>query len=166
MRQMTEKNLKDAFAGESQASMKYQIYADRAEREFPNIARLFRALAFAERAHAANHLRALGGVQGTEANLEAAAAGEKFEIDEMYPAYLAVSELQEEKTARRSMHDALEAEKVHLSLYEQAKAAVSTGKDFEVDRLSICAVCGWTVTGEAPDRCPLCNAKKERFQTF
>jgi rubrerythrin len=163
---MTEKNLRDAFAGESQASVKYQIFADRADREYPNVARLFRALAFAERAHAANHLRALGGVKGTTENLEVAAGGEAFEIAEMYPAYLSVAELQVEKAAEHSMSDALEAEKVHLDLYERAKVAVAGGQDFAIGNLHICPVCGWTVEGEAPDKCPLCNAKKERFQAF
>lgn len=163
---MTEKNLKDAFAGESQASVKYQIFADRAEREYPNVARLFRALAFAERAHAASHLRALGGVKGTTENLDVAAQGEAFEITEMYPAYLSVAELQAEPSARRAMNDALEAERVHLALYERAKNAVAGGTDFDGASLHICPVCGWTAEGEAPDKCPLCGAKKERFQAF
>lgn len=166
MKAMTEKNLKDAFAGESQASTKYQIFADRAEREYPNVARLFRALAFAERAHAASHLRALGGLKGTLDNLGAAAEGEAFEIAEMYPAYLAVADLQEEKAAARAMSDALAAEKVHLALYERAKEAVASGRDFQGGPLAICAICGWTVEGDAPEKCPLCGARRERFQTF
>ena len=61
MKQMTEKNLRDAFAGESQAHMRYLIYARKAEEEGkPNIARLFRAISFAEQVHAANHLKTLG----------------------------------------------------------------------------------------------------------
>ncbi|MHB1004531.1 MAG: rubrerythrin family protein [Chloroflexota bacterium] len=166
MKQMTEKNLKDAFAGESQASIRYHVYADRAEKEYPNVARLFRALAFAERAHATNHLRALGGVKTTADNLDTAAAGESFEINEMYPAYLAVAELQEEKQAQRSMHNAFEAERVHLSLYERAKEAVNAGHDFAGAAIHICSVCGWTVEGDAPDKCPICGTKKERFQPF
>jgi rubrerythrin len=166
MREMTERFLKEAFAGESQASLKYQLFADRAEKEQPNVARLFRALSFAERVHASNHLRALGGIKDVVANLEAGAAGESFEIREMYPAYLAVAALQEEKHATRSMDHALEAEKVHLSLYEAAKTAVEAGGDATVGTLQICDVCGWTVEGEAPDVCPLCKAKKDRFKAF
>ena len=61
MKKMTENNLKDAFAGESQAHMKYTAFADKAEKEnLPNIARTFRANAFAEVKHATNHLRNLG----------------------------------------------------------------------------------------------------------
>ncbi len=166
MKHMTEQSLKEAFAGESQASIKYQIFAERADKEYPNVARLFRALAFAERVHATNHLRALDGIKTTVENLGAAAAGESFEIAEMYPAYLAVAKLQEETNAERSMHAAMEAEKVHLALYERAKQAVTGGKDVAAEAIRICTVCGWTVEGEAPEKCPICGAKRERFQAF
>ena len=163
---MTERFLKEAFAGESQASVKYRIYAERAEKEHPQIARLFRALSFAEQVHATNHLRALGGIKATTNNVDSGIAGESFEIQEMYPAYLAVAELQEERQAKRSMGDALETEKIHLALYETAKAAINAGGDAAFDNLWICDVCGWTGEGEAPDQCPLCKAKKERLQRF
>ena len=95
MRDMTREDLSGAFAGESQAHMKYKAFADVAEREkLPNVARLFRAASYAEQMHATNHLRALGGIGKTSDNLAAAFAGETFEINEMYPAYMAVAELQ------------------------------------------------------------------------
>ena len=100
MREMTKENLKAAFAGESQAYMKYVIFADRAEEEgYPEVARLFRAIAFAERVHATNHLRELGDIGDTVANLEVAIGGENYENTEMYPAFNAVAKLQEEKGA-------------------------------------------------------------------
>ena len=96
MRKMTKANLEAAFAGESQAHMKYAIFADKAEREgFPEVARLFRAISYAERVHATAHLRELGSINDTVANLEAAAGGEHYEITEMYPAFDAVAKLQE-----------------------------------------------------------------------
>jgi rubrerythrin len=98
VKESTKANLQEAFAGESQAQMKYSIFADRAEREgFPEVARLFRAIAFAEQVHAANHLRELGGIGKTEANLEQAIGGENYEVDEMYPAFDAVARIQEKK---------------------------------------------------------------------
>jgi rubrerythrin len=73
---MTKENLKSAFSGESQAYMKYTIFADKAEEEgFKNIARLFRAIAFAERVHASNHLNALNGSNLTLDNLDIAIEG-------------------------------------------------------------------------------------------
>jgi rubrerythrin len=167
MHNMTEGNLKAAFAGESQAHMRYLAFADKAEKEgFPNVARLFRAISFAEQAHATGHLRALGGIDGTAENLTEAIGGETFEVDEMYPAYIAVGELQGEKSAVRSMSFALTAEKVHAAMYAEARQSVEAGQDVAVGTIYICEVCGYTVVGEAPDRCPLCNAPKEKFRAF
>ncbi len=167
MRKMTKANLEAAFAGESQAHMKYLIFAGEAEKEgFPQVARLFRAIAFAEQVHAANHLRTLGAVGETQANLQAAIDGETFEVEEMYPAYKAVAELQEEKGAVRSTHYALEAEKVHAGMYQMARQAVLAGKDVEIGDIYICEVCGWTVEGGPPDRCPICGATREKFRQF
>ncbi len=167
MHKMTQANLEAAFAGESQAHMKYLIFADKAEREgFPNVARLFKAVAYAEQVHATNHFKALGNLGQTTANLGAAIGGETYEVEEMYPAFLAVAESQEEKAASRSNTWALETEKVHAEMYGAAKAVVEAGSDAEVGQIYVCPVCGWTGEGEPPDRCPLCGAKKEKFVTF
>ncbi len=167
MRRMTEGNLKAAFAGESQAHMRYLIFAEAAEREGkPNIARLFRAIAYAEKVHAQNHLRELGMIKGTPENLAEAIAGETFEVEEMYPAYKAVAELQGEKGAQRSTHYALEAEKIHAQMYRKAKEAAEKGRDIELRTVYICPVCGYTVEGEAPEYCPVCGAPREKFESF
>jgi rubrerythrin len=167
MHKMTQANLEAAFAGESQAHTKYHIFAERAEREgFPNVARLFRAISYAELVHAAGHFKVLGELDKTEENLASAIAGETYEVKEMYPAFIAVAEVQDEKSAVRSNTWALEAEKVHAGMYEMARQAVLAGQDAEVGDVHICEVCGWTVEGEAPDRCPLCGARRERFRKF
>ena len=116
MKEMTKENLKAALAGESQAHIKYLAYsAQAAKAGKPNIARLFHAIAYAEQVHAMNHLKELGGIGDTVANLQAAIDGESFEVDEMYAAFLAVAELQNERGAKRSMRYAVEAEKIHAS---------------------------------------------------
>lgn len=167
MHPMTKENLKSAFSGESQAHMKYLIFADKAEEEgFNNIARLFRAIAFAERVHASNHLNALNGSNLTLDNLDIAIEGETFEVNEMYPAYKAVAELQDEKKAVKSMHYAIEAEKIHAALYGEAKDAVKSGNDLEIGEINICPVCGHTVTGKAPERCPICGVQGDKFRKF
>jgi rubrerythrin len=167
MHKMTQANLEAAFAGESQAHVKYHIFAERAEREgFPNVARLFRAVSYAELVHATGHFKVLEGLHKTEDNLTAAIGGETYEVTEMYPAFIAVAEVQEEKSAIRSNKWALEAEKVHAGMYEMARQAVLAGEDADVGDVHICAVCGWTVEGDAPDRCPLCGAKREKFRKF
>lgn len=167
MRSMTKSNLEAAFAGESQARMKYAIFANKAEREgYPEVARLFRAISFAERVHATNHLRELGGIGDTVANLEAAIDGENYENTEMYPAFDAVARLQEEKGAIRSIHFALEAEKIHETMYTDARKSVEAGKDIKTTPVFVCPVCGHTVIGEAPDKCPICGVPKDKYREF
>ncbi len=167
MRAMTNANLKEAFSGESQAYMKYATFADKAEREgFPEVARLFRAISYAEQVHATNHLREMGGIGDTAANLKAAIEGENYESTEMYPAFDAVARLQEEKGAMRSIHYALEAEKIHEAIFQQARESVEAGKDIESAAVYICPVCGHTVIGEPPDKCPVCGVPKTKYREF
>ena len=167
MRKMTEDNLKGAFAGESQAHMRYLIFAKRAEAEgFPNIARLFRAISYAEQVHATNHYDVLGMIRGSSDNLQVGIDGETYEINDMYPAFHAVAQLQEEKGAMQTFNFALQAEKIHASMYQKAKQTVETRTDIQLGTMHICDVCGHTVEGEAPDRCPVCGASKEKFRKF
>jgi len=167
MRPMTEGNLKAAFAGESQAHMRYLAFADKAEKEGKeNTARLFRAIAYAEQVHAINHLRELGEIASTAANLQEAINGEDFEVEEMYPTYDAVAKLQNESGAVRSIHFALEAEKIHAEMYKSAKTETDAGKDVAIGKVYICPVCGYTVEGDAPDKCPVCSAPREKFVEF
>ena len=167
MKEMTKENLKAALAGESQAHIKYLAYSAQAAKDGkPNIARLFHAIAYAEQVHAMNHLKELGGIGDTVSNLQAAIDGESFEVDEMYATYLEVAELQNEKGAKRSMRYAVEAEKIHVDMYGDAKTAAEAGEDMEIGEVHICKVCGFTHIGEPPDRCPVCKAKKERFKAF
>lgn len=164
MRKMTNSNLQNAFAGESQAHIRYRNFADRAQKDgFPNVGRLFEAAAASERVHAGNHLRALDGILETASNLAGAADGENFEIEEMYPAYIAIAEQQDEKKARQSMHRALQAEKVHRDLYQRAASEVSAGKDIGRMDYYVCPVCGFTMEGNPPDVCPVCGTKHELF---
>jgi rubrerythrin len=167
MHAMTDKNLHDAYAGESMAHMKYSIWADKAESEgMNNVAKLFRAISWAERVHATNHWKTLGQVKEVEANLQMAIEGENYEVDEMYPAFKAVAELQNEKGAIRSTHWALETEKIHSKMYERAKKNVVEGKDSDFGDIYICPICGYTMEGEVPDVCPICNARKASFKKF
>lgn len=167
MKTMTKENLKAAFAGESQAHMRYLIFADTAEKEGkPNIARLFRAIAFAEQVHATNHFKALQELNGTPDNLQVAINGETFEVEEMYPAYDAVAKLQDEKAAEKSIHYAIEAEKIHAVLYDDAKKVAQQDKDTDDETVYVCPICGYTVKGNAPDKCPVCGASKDKFAKF
>jgi len=167
MHEMTKANLETAFAGESQAHTKYLAFSDQADREgFTNVARLFKAVSYAEQVHATTHLKVLRKLGKTADNLEAAIGGETYEIEEMYPAFQEVAEMQQEKGAIKANSWALEAEKVHVQMYTAARDAVVSGKDAELVQVHVCEVCGWTGEGEPPDECPLCKAKKDRFRVF
>jgi rubrerythrin len=167
MGQMTEKSLQEAFAGESQAHMKYLIFSEKAEKEgYPNIARLFKAIAYAEQVHATNHARQLGMIKDTAENLDTYVVAETYEVEEMYPAFMAIAKLQGEKGAELSMHYAIEAEKIHAELYRKAKQEVSKGKDLEISEVYICPVCGYTHKGEPPEKCPVCGVSSAKFKKF
>ncbi|MFB0564288.1 MAG: rubrerythrin family protein [Candidatus Aminicenantaceae bacterium] len=167
MKQKSEENLKNAFAGESQAHLKYLAFADKAEREnYPNIARLFRANSFAEQVHATNHLRTLSEIGKTSENVQTAIDGETYEVTEMYPEFIREAEEEQEKGAETVTKWALEAEKVHAELYKKAKEGLEEGNDLEFKPVHVCQVCGFTVEGEAPDICPLCGSPKEKFRRF
>jgi rubrerythrin len=179
MHPLTEANLHNDCSGESMAHMRYLIYADQAEKEgFRQVARLFRAIAFAGKVHATNHFKrmdrklsnALGeapfGSGTTSQNLQYGIDGETFEIEEMYPVYREVAKFQGEKAAWLSFYYAWNTEMIHKRMFEEAKQLVDSGKDWKEAKVHVCTVCGFTGEGEAPDRCPFCGAKREAFKEF
>lgn len=181
MDQKTAINLKAAFAGESQAHMRYMSWGEKAKQDgFPTVEVLFNAISFAESIHAKSHFKVLKGEFGaaestsggafgigtTSENLKLAAEGENHEIMEMYPAFIKDAEAGDEKAAIRSMEFALEAEKSHENLYLKAKEFTDQGKDADFKGIYVCEVCGYTHYGEQEDKCPICNAPKDKYRTF
>ncbi len=157
----TEKNLKEAFAGESQANRKYLAFAEKADREgYKQIARLFRAAAAAETVHAHAHLRALKGVGSTADNLKEAIAGETHEFKSMYPPMIAAAKAEGHTQAELSFTYANKVEAVHAALYQKALDKMG---DLAATEIHVCSVCGFTKEGDAPDECPVCKAKKKAF---
>jgi len=158
-------NLKSAFAGESQANRRYLAFAKKADEEgYSQIARLFRAVAAAETVHANNHFKAMDGVKSTAENLQAAIAGENYEVVSMYPPMLTEAEAEGDKRAARSFGWALEVEKVHEALYRQALEILGKGKVAAETEYYVCPVCGYTHEGPMEGRCPVCNTPAERFE--
>jgi len=161
----SEENLKAAFAGESQANRKYTAFAEKAEREgYSQVAKLFRAAAAAETVHALKHFRTLKGVQSTLENLKEARKGENYEATEMYPTFIREAQEEGNKAALTSFEWAIEAEKTHEALYNQAIQALEGGKDLDPKEIYICKVCGWTTTDSPPDQCPVCKALAKAFE--
>jgi rubrerythrin len=160
---MSTEDLKEAFAGESQANQKYRAFAAKAEQDgLPNVARLFRTTAEAERIHAEGHLKSLDGVGTTADNLKAAIGGETYEFTEMYPPMLQRA-VEAGHKAKRMFGYAVEAEAVHAKLYALALEAVQQGKDLAETKFYLCPVCGHIEFGEPPEACPICGAKASRF---
>jgi rubrerythrin len=160
----TMENLKSAFAGESQANRKYLAFARKADEEGqPQAAKLFRAAAEAETIHALNHLKILGEVKGTDENLSSAVSGETFEFKEMYPGYIEAAKAEKNAQAVWSFDVANKVEKAHAELYQKAEKALKSGKKLPEKDYYVCSVCGMTVEGSAPDKCPVCGAPKSKF---
>jgi rubrerythrin len=157
----SEKNLLEAFAGESQANRKYLAFAKKADQEkHPQVAKLFRAAAEAETIHAHAHLRTAKGINDTTENLKAAIAGETYEFKSMYPEMIAAAQAEGHKAAERSFTYANEVEKVHAALYQKALDNLDSP---EAADYYVCNVCGYTCENQAPDVCPVCGAKAKAF---
>jgi rubrerythrin len=179
----TVENLMSAFEGESNAHAKYTAFAAKAEDdELYGAASLFRAAARSEQIHAANHARVIGqlgghpeceihpvDVKSTLENLKAALNGETYEINTMYPGFIAEATERKNNAALRTFHGAMEAEKTHARLYAEAIALLAAGKKDswigETREFYVCPVCGYTSeTEEEHERCPVCNCPWERFE--
>jgi len=159
----TEENLKEAFAGESQANRKYLAFAKKAEQEgFVNIARLFKTPAEAETIHAHGHLQAMNEVGSTADNLQAAIDGETYEYTTMYPPMLKEAEAAAHR-AKRMFGLAMKAEEVHANIYKAALEAIQKGEDFAETEFYLCPICGHIELGSPPDSCPICKAKGSKF---
>ena len=157
----SEQNLRDAFAGESQANRKYLAFAEKADKEgYGQAAKLFRAAAAAETVHAHAHLRTLKGIGSTADNLKEAIAGETHEFESMYPAMIEDAKAEDNNAALRSFDYANAVEKVHAELYQKT---LDNLDNLEAADYYVCNVCGYTCENEAPDECPVCKAKKKAF---
>jgi rubrerythrin len=159
----TEQNLKEAFAGESQANRKYLAFAVKADQEgYPQAARLFRAAAEAETVHAHSHLKVLNDIKSTKENLQEAISGETHEYKDMYPDMINTAKSEGNKAAERSFSFANSVEKIHAELYQ--KLLNNLDKSHDTFSYYICPVCGFTAEKEAPATCPICGSKGSLFQ--
>lgn len=181
MHAMTQDNLRSAFGGESQAHMRYGIWAKTAKAEgFPNVERLFKCTGDAETVHANLHFKALKDVHGdfpvtsmagfgignTSENLQKGIDGETYEFTEMYPAFIEVAKFQGEEDAVKAMRYAVEAEKVHAERYAEAKKAVDAGNDLDAEDILLCPVCGYITFDKNEEVCPICQTKSKAFIAY
>ncbi len=161
----TEDNLQTAFAGESQANRRYLFFADKADKEgHPQIARLFRAAAEAETVHARNHFNAMDGVGTTRENLNAGVIGEHREFTRMYPPFIEDARSEQNERAEMTFEYANQVEEIHHGLYQTALKALEAGQQLKDEPYFVCQGCGYTVGGEAPEKCPICGAPRSMFK--
>lgn len=160
----TEEHIHEAFGGESKANRRYTFYAAKAEEEgYPQVARLFRAVAEAETVHARNHLNAADAIGSTKDNLFAASLGEQEEYKKMYPAFIEKAKEERNDRAERTFIWANKVEEIHHGYFEEALVAVREGKKLAEATYYVCQVCGNTVTGEPPEKCPICGSSAKAF---
>ncbi len=156
--------LKLAFSGESQANRRYIAFARKADEEgLAQVAKLFRAAAEAETAHALNHMRVSGEVGMTVSNLDEAISGETFEYKKMYPEYLEIARRERNKQAEWSFNVANQVEEIHAGLFERTLNALKRGEAIPNVDYYVCRVCGNTVEKAPPDKCPICGAPRLQF---
>ena len=157
----TQDNVKAAFAGESKAALRLKAFARQADKEeYPQLARLFRAVSEAETVHALRHIKNMKLIGGTEDNLKYAFEQETTVSGNHYAEFILEAAQDGEKAAEIAFSQARDVEEGHAALYK--KALDHFANETEVEYF-VCGVCGYIAEGEAPDRCPVCNAKKEMF---
>ena len=157
----TEKNLKEAFTGESKAYQRYLAFADRAADEYKEgVYKLFQAIAESERIHARRHLGHLKGVKETALNLAEAMKGEMHEFKNMYPVMMEEAKEEQEKGAEISFRHVGEVEKLHHGYFEKA---LTDPDNYPVQDYFICNACGYIAENNPPDKCPVCGAVRKAF---
>jgi rubrerythrin len=160
----TTSNLYEAFVGEAKAYHRLKAFARKAEEEgFPQVARLFRAVATAEGVHVERHLRLLGEtvVQSTEENLQSSFERETTVNEVYYPRFIREAEEDGKRAAALTFAQARDVEEGHAQLYKRALSAMLRDEDYDYH---VCRVCGYVAERGAPDECPICGAKKEQFE--
>ena len=164
----TEKNLQDAFAGESQARNKYTYFASVAKKEgFEQIAEIFNKTADNEKEHAKMWFKELSGIGSTEENLKAAANGENYEWTDMYERFARDAEEEGFPELAMKFRAVGEIEKAHEERYKKLLNNLEMKAVFEKSEIVMweCRNCGHIVVGKkAPEVCPVCAHKKSYFE--
>ncbi len=165
MGEKTESNLRQAFAGESQANRRYLFFADKADKEgLPQVARLFRAAAEAETVHAYNHFNTMTGIGSSVDNLSAAVIGEHQEFTRMYPSMIDQAVEEQADKAQTSFEWANTVEQIHYNLFQEMLKKLKEKQSLPNAPYYVCPLCGNTVLGQAPDKCAICATLGKKFK--
>ena len=164
MSNKTEDALYQAYTGEAKAALRLKVYADKAEEEgYPQIAKLFRVIAFSEQVHGARALQVLGRVKSTEENLAVSFESETKIAEVAYDQFVKHAEAEGNMAAVLHFSQSRDVEEVHAKLYKEAMSHVMEERE---TTYYVCTVCGYVSDGILPEDCPVCGAMKEQFTKF
>jgi len=164
----TEKNLKEAFAGESLARNRYSYFAEMAKKDgYRYIAKIFEEIAENEKYHAMEEIKLLLGERDTLTNLREAVQAERYESEEMYPRFATEAEVEDNRAATVLFRQISRIEQQHCERFKKLLEMVESGKVFKRDSPIKwkCSICGYAHDGlEPPKRCPYCKRPQEYYE--
>jgi rubrerythrin len=164
MSSKTDEALYQAYTGEAKAALRLRVFAEKAEQEgYPQIAKLFRVIAFSEEIHGARALQVMGRVKGTEENLAASFESETKVAEVAYDQFIRQAESEGNMAAVLHFSQSKDVEDVHAKLYKEAMNHFMEERE---TTYYVCRVCGYVSDGILPEECPVCGAMKEQFTKF
>jgi rubrerythrin len=153
-----------AYTGESKASLRLKIFAEKAEKEgYPQLAKLFRVISFSEELHGKRALMLLKEIKSTEENLAESFESETKIAGVAYDNFIKYAEEVGDKAASVYFSQSRDVEEIHAKLYKEAMDHVLEERE---TLYYVCDVCGYVSDGVLPEECPVCGAKKDRFVKF
>ncbi|HEY9160244.1 MAG TPA: rubrerythrin family protein [Desulfomonilia bacterium] len=164
MDDVIKKAIHDAYTGESKASLRLKVFAEKADAEgYPQLAKLFRVISLSEEIHGKRALRLLKEVGSTEENLKQSFESESRVAEVAYDDFIKKAEESGDRASSLYFSQSRDVEEIHAKLYKEAMDHVMEDRETQY---YVCEVCGYVSDGVLPDVCPICNATKDRFITF
>ncbi len=153
-----------AYTGESKASLRLKVFAEKAQAEgYPQLAKLFRVISFSEELHGKRALKLLREIRSTEENLAESFESETRVAGVAYDQFIRYAEEAEDRAASLYFSQSKDVEEIHAKLYKEAMDHVLEERQ---TTYYVCDLCGYVSDGVLPEECPVCGAGKERFVSF
>jgi len=156
--------LQQAYTGEAKAALRLKVYAEKAEEEgYPQLAKLFRVIAYSEEIHGARALRVLKEINSTQDNLAASFESEQRVAEVAYGEFVKWAEAEGNHAAVLHFSQSRDVEESHAKLYKDAMNHLLEERE---TTYHVCQVCGYVADGVLPETCPVCGAGKDQFTPF
>jgi rubrerythrin len=153
-----------AYTGESKASLRLKLFAEKAQEEgYPQMAKLFRVISFSEELHGKRALKLLREIRSTQENLAESFESETRVAGVAYDKFIRYAEEAKDRPASLYFSQSKDVEEIHAKLYKEAMDHMLEDRK---TTYYVCEVCGYVSDGVLPEVCPVCDAKKDRFVTF